>query len=157
MIKILVNFRNGTEWQNFKIQVADNCTVGHLIVKLRKFIKIKPEEACFCFFCYSGFFGKKEKIFHNNKLLIEIQSELCMEVLEVKLLLENTFGALSKMFVKARIEHRQSVFCAIITWSYYGIYHYDELSVHNTMVEATEHLLKIRCNGCLSLENSEKK
>lgn len=161
-ITILIDSRNAAERRSFKIAARRETTVYHLIFKLRIFIKIKPQESIFCFFQYPGLTTKalgsgwkKEKSYVGDKLLMDIQLDLNMEILECKVVLESTFGALSRMFVKARIEQRQSVFCVIITWSYYGLYHYDELSVHNSLHDATEHLLTVRCNGCLSLARNE--
>lgn len=155
MIRCIIDFRNGTEWRTFKIRVVPDTTVAVLLIKLRKYIHIRDHDGVFMFFQYKGFICKKERLYAGHVLLSDIQQQLGTEILDIKLMQENTFGALSRMFVKARIEQRQNVFCAIITWSYYGVYHYDELSVHNTMNEATEHLLKVRCNGCLSLETKD--
>lgn len=68
---------------------------------------------------------------------------------------------LSRQFVKAKIQEKKGLFIAIITYSYYGIYWYDEISIHDTLELATSHLLRIRCQGLLVLEkddsNIEKK
>jgi len=63
--------------------------------------------------------------------------------------------AWSKGFIKAKIQEKQGLFVAVITWSYYGIYYFDEISIHKSLNEATEHLLKVRCDGKLSLEKDE--
>ena len=140
------------ESRQFKIKVTRETTIGMLMIKIRKFLKLKPEEACFLFWPRRF---RSSVMYPGSKLLSDIQTEP-LQTLQCNLLRENTFGALSKMFVKARIEQRQGLFCAVITFSYYGLYHYDEVSIHNTLQEATEHLLKIRCNGCLSLETEKK-
>ena len=64
--------------------------------------------------------------------------------------------ALNRMFVKARIEERSGIYVAVITYSFYGVYHYDEVSVHDNLNDATEHLLKQRCNGSLTLAQPKK-
>ena len=147
-IRVVVKF----DGREFRIKVNKPCTVGMLMVKIRKFLKLKPEEACFLFWPRAW---RSDVMYPGSTLLSDIQTEP-LQTLQCSLLRENTFGALSKMFVKARIEQRQGLYCAVITFSYYGLYHYDEVSIHNTLQEATEHLLKIRCNGCLSLETEKK-
>jgi hypothetical protein len=143
-IKIVVTF----EKREFKIKVTRDTTVGMLMIKIRKFLKLRPEQGLFLFWPRRF---RSDALYPASKLLCEIQSDPA-QVLQCNLLRENCFGTLSKMFVKARIEERSGLFCAVITWSYYGLYHYDEVSIHSNINEATEHLLKIRCNGCLSLE-----
>jgi len=151
-VKIYVKYDD----KYYNIKVIDTCTVAHLLIKLRKLIKLEPEHAMFLFFQYKTLVGTSRlKLYPQNKLLTDIRSELKQSILGVEILLENTFGAWSKMFVKAKIECLNGVYCSIITYSYYGVYHFDEVNVHKTMVEATEHLLKVRCNGCLSLETEK--
>ena len=62
----------------------------------------------------------------------------------------------TRSFCKARIEERKGIYVAIITYSYLGLYHFDEVSVHDNLNEATEYMLKERCNGCLSLVQPKK-
>ena len=151
-VKLKVNFKE----HKWNVKMTKDTTVCQLQYKLRQLAKIQPAEALFLFFEYDGLLGMKEVTHAQSKLLTDIQYEHKQDILIVNVLQENAFGAWSKMFVKARIEQRKSLFCAVVTWSYYGLYHYDEVSIHNNINEATEHLLKIRCNGCLSLESDEK-
>ena len=65
--------------------------------------------------------------------------------------------ALSKMFVKCRIQKKKELYCAIITYSFYGLYHFDEVTIHETMELATAYLLRERCSGHLSLDVGEIK
>jgi len=60
---------------------------------------------------------------------------------------------LSRMFVKAKIEKKNGVFIIIITYSYYYLYHFDEIEVCATLQEAESKLLKIRCSGHLVIIN----
>ena len=57
--------------------------------------------------------------------------------------------AWSRMFIKAKIIKKKTLFCAIITYSYYGLYHYDDMSIHDSIEEAKAHLLAVRCDGHL--------
>lgn len=154
-IKIVVEF----EKQLFKIRVQDTCTVASLQIKLRKHLKMNCEEACFIFFKIPYMFGTKERLYPSSKLISEIQYENYdvskYGVMNVVVLKESTFGALNKAFVKAKIKKEKNLFCSVITYSYYGLYHWDETKIHDTIEIATEYLLKERCNGHLSIEVSE--
>jgi hypothetical protein len=59
---------------------------------------------------------------------------------------------LSKMFIKAEIKKQNSIYVVLITYSYYGLYHYDKLSTHDTLLEAKEKVLIERCSGFLSIK-----
>jgi hypothetical protein len=151
--KIIVKFTS----RDFKIAVSDETTISEMIFKIRKYLKIKPEEAIFLFFERKSMFRIKEVIYPSNKTVGEIKHEHGEEILKVNVMRENCFGmAWNKAFVKARIQERKGLFVSIITWSYYGLYHYEEVQVHDSLNEATEHLLKVRCDGKLSLETEKK-
>ena len=158
-IKILVDFRNGVEYRNFKISVGRETTVGHLLFKMRHYMKIKPETAVFCFFQSPAVFlgqtyGKKEKLYNNSILLTEIQQELCQEILEVKLLLESTFGTLESRFISAEIkEHVNGVWVLILEYSYYSIYSFKETYVCKSMQDA---IYKLALERCSKLEIKDK-
>ena len=66
--------------------------------------------------------------------------------------------AWSKAFVKAKIEKKKSLYVATITYSYFGLYHFTEVQVCDTLEEAERILLKERCSGHLvyQLETEEK-
>ena len=64
--------------------------------------------------------------------------------------------ALSRMFVKARIEKKKNLYVAAITYSYYGLYHYDVLNVFDTLQAAEHYLLYERCGGVLEINEEEK-
>ena len=154
-IKIVANFEN----KQFKIRVQDTCTVAALQIKLRKYLKMNSEEACFIFFKIPYMFGRKERLFPASKLISEIQYQYYEisknGVLEVVVLKESTFGSLNRSFVKAKIQKEKNLFCSVVTYSYYGLYHWDETKIHDTLELATEYLLKERCNGHLSIEIGE--
>jgi hypothetical protein len=154
-IKICANFEN----KIFKIRVQDTCTVAGLQIKLRKYLKMTDTEACFIFFKLPHFYGYREKLFQASKLIVDIQRENYdvskNGTLEVKVLKESTFGSLNRSFVKAKIKKEKNLFCSVITYSYYGLYHWNEQKIHDTLELATEYLLKERCNGHLSIEIGE--
>lgn len=56
------------------------------------------------------------------------------------------------MFVKASILKKKDLFIAIITWSYYGISHYEKFDVFETLVDAEKYILLERTNGALTYE-----
>jgi hypothetical protein len=58
----------------------------------------------------------------------------------------------NKMFVKALIINKKELFIAIITWSYYGLSHYKDINIFETLVEAEKHILLERTNGALAYE-----
>jgi hypothetical protein len=64
--------------------------------------------------------------------------------------------ALSRMFVKADISSlaKGQVWVSTITYSFYGLYHYDQVATHNTMEEARNHVLTERCGGMLVVRNA---
>lgn len=64
---------------------------------------------------------------------------------------------LSKMFVKARIEKKNNVYIVVATYSYYYMYHYDEMGVYATLNEAEKSLLNIRCSGLLVYHIGDEK
>ncbi len=147
-VKIVVEFDS----REFRVKVLPETTVGQLMYKIRKHLVLRPEEALFLFFRYDGLFRTTEEIHAVSRTLGQIREANQMDVQYVRVLRESTFGALSKMFVKARIEKKKSLFCAICTYSYYGLYHYDTVTVHETLELATSHLLQERCGGHLSLD-----
>ena len=65
---------------------------------------------------------------------------------------------ISRGFVKAKIEKKKGLYVSTITYSWFGIYHYDEVSVSETLEEAERILLKERTQGHLvyQLEGEEK-
>jgi len=63
----------------------------------------------------------------------------------------------SKMFIKCKIERKKELFVATMTYSYYGLYHYNEMRVYETLEEAEKALLWERCGGLLSYVSEEEK
>lgn len=54
------------------------------------------------------------------------------------------------MFIKAKIQEKNKMFIASITWSWYGFQHYEEFEIFSTLAEAEKYILKKRCNDYLS-------
>lgn len=150
-IKCRVTFED-REW---KVQMGSMTTVGQFTFKMRDYLKLRPEDAIFVFWKAHKWFVS-DMLHPQSMTLCEIQRQSHMKILECSLLKEACFGALNRQFVKARIEQRNGVFVSIITYSWYGVYHFDTVEVHDSMVEATEFLLKERCNGALSLVAPKK-
>jgi hypothetical protein len=128
--KCIVTF----ESREFKIKMTNPASVAVLQIKLRRFLKLSEHDAIFLFF-KCGYF-ERERLFPAQTLLSEImrQNYGNQGVLFVTVMRENTFGAISKMFVKARIEKKKELFCAIITYNFYGLYHFDEVTIHETVI-----------------------
>lgn len=141
--------------RQFNIKVDAQCTVSALQVKIRKHLNISDHEAIFLFFQYDGFFTSHECIHAGNRTLGDIKRENRMDVQIVRVCRENCFGAWSKMWVRAKIEPQAGVYMLTIVWSYYGLSHWEEISIHQTVEEARAHLLDIRCGGHLVEEKKE--
>lgn len=86
LVKCNVKFLN----RNFKISLNPSATVGHLMIKLRRYLKIRPEEAVFIFFVV-GCLGNN-RLYGISRLLSDIKRESGYDVLPVILLKENAFG-----------------------------------------------------------------
>ena len=56
----------------------------------------------------------------------------------------------SKLFIRANIKEQQKLFIASITWSYYGIQHWQEIEIFLTIIEAEKWILKERTSGSLT-------
>jgi len=140
MIKLIIACNGKT----FNIKVHDSCTVSHLIIKIRKFLAIKSEEAVFLFFEYDGLIKKCEKIFPQTHKLIDIKNELNLDVLYVKVMKENCFGSFSKI-IKSEIEKHEDLYLLKITYSYY-LYTDIECFIFSTMEEAKNYLLALYGN-----------
>jgi len=64
---------------------------------------------------------------------------------------------LSKQFVKAKIEEKNGLFITTLTYSWYGVYHYDIVNVFTSLEESERHMLYERCGGLVeySLKENE--
>jgi hypothetical protein len=122
--------------QHFKIKIACDTTVGALMYKLRRFIKINEHEALFIYI--------NGKYYANSMLLTQIGQQL-----DVVIKNEEAFGALSKQFVRASILQKKTLWVCECVFSWYGVYHYSEVSVHDTKELARDHLIELRCGGYL--------
>ena len=56
------------------------------------------------------------------------------------------------MFVKCSIIEKKNLFISTCTYSFYGLYYFDEVAIHESLTEAKDHLLSIRMGGHLSLD-----
>ena len=64
----------------------------------------------------------------------------------------------SKMFIKGEITKQKGLYIATITYSYYGIYHYTNIKVFDTLEECEKAMLFERCGGLLqyNIEDDKK-
>lgn len=153
-IKIKVSFSyQGEKTRIWNIKVRNDTDVFTLMYKLRKFLKLKDCEAIFLFFVYDGLFYKKDKLYPTNKLLKDIQNELCMEMLYVKVMLENVYGNLDARFLMADIEEINTVWVLKITYSYYNLYSYTSVFILKTLDEAIKKLAVERCDERLTIKD----
>ena len=114
------------EEKEFKIRTR-NTTVAHLQVLLRKYLKLSSHQAVFIFF-KTGLLGR-ETLQVGSKLLSDIGGS----PLHVNVCLENTFGALNKGFVSAKIDKKKELFITSITYSWYHISHWTEIEVFESL------------------------
>ena len=128
MIRCVCQFGEKT----FKICVGQTCTIGGLMHKLRKYIQLNEAEAMFLFI--------DNEFYSNSKLLSDLGS-----VLTVTIRTESTYGSMNKQFVKASIVTQKGLFICRCVWSWYNLYEYEDVSIHNTAEEAKSHLIKLRC------------
>jgi len=142
--------------RDFLIKVPAETSVAALQHKIRTYLKISPEEAVFLFFEYNSLFTTHETLHAGIRLMGQIRDGNGLDIQKILVCRENTFGTWARVFVKGRVEERRGVYVALITYSYFSIYPFDDVSVHDTLHEAQEHLLRERCNGCLSLVQPKK-
>jgi hypothetical protein len=147
-IKIIARYYD----REFKIQVQPHTTVGELQFKLRKFLKIHPEEAVFLFFQKGGIIFTGEALYPGNMMLIDIYRKTGKSPIVVNVMKENTFGSWSRMYISTKIKKIKDLFVVTITYSYYGLYHYDEMSIHESLAEANKHIIDSRCGSHISYE-----
>jgi len=142
-IRVVVKYED----REFKIKVTRDTTVGMLMIKIRKFLKLKPEEGVFLFWPRRF---RSDALHPGSKLLSDIQTEP-LQMLQCNLLCENTFGAWGRGFCSAKIEKKKDLFVVSITWSWYAITTWTEVEVFETLEEAKSYVLKERCAGGLTL------
>lgn len=147
MIRCIIQY----DGRKVRIMVDDTITVATLIIKIRNYLKLIPEEAIFLFF--QGEDG--EKLYPNSKPLQEIASDLRLKVLQINVCKESTFGEMDKRFVKAVICELAggNAWSLRITYSFYGLYEYCEVWVYKTQLECERRLSIERCRGYLTIKN----
>lgn len=137
---MIVRILRGGGEPDINLKMRGRHTIGHLLARMRRHVHIEPQEAIFLF--------TPEGIsYPNSKLLSELKQPIVFKMLK-----ENSFGALSRMFVSANIKAQNNIFIVRITYSYYGIYHYDDVTTHETLESAKDHVLTKRCGGHLVVE-----
>jgi hypothetical protein len=125
---------------DINLKMRGRHTVGHVMMRARRHLDVGEHEALFMF-TPSG------ECYPVSKSLSSLTQPIVFNIVK-----ENAFGALSRMFVKANIKAHNSIFIVRITYSCYGLYHFDEISTHETLTESKEHVLKQRCGGHLIVE-----
>ncbi len=88
LVRLILNFQD----RKFKIKCVETATVRELLIKIRQFLKMRPESAIFLFFETTLMGINRQVIFTQTKTLAEIQQEVCRNVLTVNILKENCFG-----------------------------------------------------------------
>lgn len=64
--------------------------------------------------------------------------------------------ALAKQFVKARIaELREGVWELVVYYNYYGLYIYEERSIHESLESAKDKLINMRCPDFLAIDRNQ--
>jgi len=137
MIKLIATFNKKT----FRLRVQPLATVFEVTLKIRTFLVIKPEQALFLFF--------NNKLCHQSKTMQSIAGR-ARNPINVTICLENAFGTWGKGFVKCSVSKVLSVYSVKITYSYYGVYHYHETTVHASLEAANAYVLEERCSGRIS-------
>lgn len=61
------------------------------------------------------------------------------------------------MFIKCKIEKKKNLFVATMTYSFYGMYYYNEIKVYETLEDAEKALLWERCSGLISYSDGDDK
>lgn len=56
------------------------------------------------------------------------------------------------MFVSTKVKKIKNLYTVKITYSYYGIYYFDELSVHETLELANQHIINARCGNHIAYD-----
>jgi len=142
-IKVVVNF----DGREFKVKVVRDTTIGMLMIKIRKFLKLRPEDGVFLFWRRRF---RSDVLYPTSKLLSDIQSDPG-QVLQCNLLREATFGAWNKGFCSAKIEKKRELFVGSIVWSWYGVTTWTQVEVFENLEDAKSWVLKERCAGGLTL------
>lgn len=124
-----------------RMSVPHTVTVGHLMHMIRNMVKMAPEEALYMYI--------EGRMCATHTLIKDIPGK---RPLHVEVCAENTFGEWSQMFVKARIVKVGNAYKTIITYSWYGISHFDRVDVFATLPEAKDHVLRERCGGKIYIE-----
>jgi hypothetical protein len=88
MYYLIVKFED----KEIKIRLHKDVTVMQLQDKIRKYLKINPEEAIFLFFHVGGIILIREVLYPGNKLISSVQRDTHMDPIIVTVMRENCFG-----------------------------------------------------------------
>ena len=142
--------------RTFKIKLSQDCTVSQLMIKIRAYLKLKPEKAYFLFFEQKGLIYNTERLYAGSKTLAEVKMSSGLETQKIRLLRDSTFGALNSRFEKATIDELKdgSVWILKIEYSYYNLYNFQNVFVYKTLDECIKKLAVERCDS-LTVTNKQ--
>jgi hypothetical protein len=157
VVPLMVSF--GKDY-TVRMRVQPTLTVFQLTFKLRRYFRVKPEESIFIFI-NGGLYAQSQMMGviaeKHRKGWAGWVRESKVQPLKVVVTLENTFGGFSKLFVRASVTKKKSLYVTRIVWSWYGLQHYSEMEVFNTLQEANQHILQRRTSGCLVYADDDAK
>jgi len=147
-VKLCANYRGRV----FKLKMGRETTVMQALIKIRKYLQIKPCEALFLFF-RTGLLGQGV-LYPNSKTLGEISAG-SSTVIDLDVVEENTFGSLDRRFLNAEIKELggSGAWCLKINYSFYNLYEFTDVFVFKSQLEAERKLLVERCHGYLKIKN----
>jgi hypothetical protein len=126
--------------KDIKLKMRPKHTIGILMARIRRHIKLESHEAIFLF-------TLDNKQYPMSKTLGSLPRPVVFEAIK-----ESTFGAVNRMFVSASIKTQNSIYIVRIKYSFYGLFHFEEISTHTSLESAKEYILHERCSGHLSIE-----
>ena len=128
-----------------KLTVSNHITYGHVLDKIRRVTKLDPSEGLYLMILND--LDGSSNLPKMSQLVSDIPDNC-----HIKIFRDSVFGALSKSFVKASIKKVGTAYVAKIVYSYFGIYHYEEMEAFASVQEAKDHILGQRTDGHLSIE-----
>jgi hypothetical protein len=126
--------------KEIKLKMKPRHTIGVLMARIRRHIQLESHEAIFLF-------TPDNKQYPMSKTLGSLSRPVVFEAIK-----ESTFGAVNRMFVSASIKTQNSIYIVRIKYSFYGLFHFEEISTHTSLESAKEYILHERCSGHLSIE-----
>lgn len=89
MIRITAKYKD----RCYNVKMKPDVRVGEFQFKIRKYLKIRPEEAIFLMFERGGIITTREVIYPHNKTIGDVFRDILMDPLVVNIMSENCFGA----------------------------------------------------------------